>query len=100
MTVLQADNFTGPYTIVQTGFRPNGFESGDFDLYVDEKTGKGYIWFERPHWEMICAELTDDCTSVTEKFSVHFSGKIPPDTRESPTHFIGPNLYWGCTCAV
>lgn len=88
MTVLEADSFFGPYTIIQKGFRPNGFESGDFDLYVDENTAKGYIWFERPHYEMICAELADDFTSVTEKYSVHFSGRIPPYTREAPTHFM------------
>lgn len=88
MIVLQANDFLGPYEIVNKGFRPNGFESGDFDLYVDEETGKGYIWFERPHWEMICATLTDDFTSVTEEFSVHFSGILPPYTREAPTHFM------------
>lgn len=94
MTVLQADNFMGPYQIVKQAFRPNGFDSGDFDLYVDQKTGKGYIWFERPHWEMICAELSDDYTGVTEKYSVHFSGLIPPDTREAPTHFMHKNKHF------
>lgn len=88
MAVLQADDFLGPYKIVNKGFRPNGFESGDFDLYVDETTGTGYIWFERPHWEMICATLTADFTSVSGEFSVHFSGKLPPNTREAPTHFV------------
>src|SRR4051812_12633757 len=58
MTVLQADNFFGPYKIIRKGFRPDGFESGDFDLYVDENTGKRCIWFERSDWEMICATLT------------------------------------------
>lgn len=88
MTVLQADSFMGPYKIVNKGFRPDGFESGDFDLYVDEQTGKGYIWFERPHYEMICATLADDFTSVTKEYSVHFSNRIPPETREAPTHFV------------
>jgi hypothetical protein len=88
MTVLTATDFMGPYEIVNRAFRPNGFEAGDFDLYVDEKTGKGYIWHERPHYEMICAELSDDFTSVNGKFSVHYSGLIPPDTREAPTHFV------------
>ena len=68
MTVLTADDFMGPYTIANRAFRPNGFEAGDFDLYVDGETGKGYIWHERPHYEMICAELTDDFTSVNGKF--------------------------------
>jgi hypothetical protein len=88
MTVLQADNFLGPYAIVRKGYRPNGFESGDFDLYVDDKTGKGYIWAERPHYEMICSTLADDFTSVTEEYSPHFSGRLPPDTREAPVHFM------------
>lgn len=87
-TILQSDHFMGPYTIVNPGFRPNGYEAGDFDLYVDEQTGKGYVWFERPHWEMICCELNDDFTGVTDKLSHHYTGKIPPATREAPTHFV------------
>ena len=88
MTVLQADNFMGPYQVVQNAFRPKGYETGDFDLYVDEKTDKAYIWFERPHWEMICMELNDDYTGPGEKFSTHYTGMIPPDTREAPAHFV------------
>ena len=88
MTVLQADNFMGPYQTVKNAFRPNGYETGDFDLYVDERSNKAYIWFERPHWEMICMELSDDYTNVSDKFSVHYSGMLPPDTREAPAHFI------------
>lgn len=88
MTVLQADNFLGPYKIVRTGYRPNGFESGDFDLYVDEQTGKGYLWAERPHHELICSTLTDDFTAVTTEFSSHFTGIAPPLTREAPVHFV------------
>lgn len=88
MAVLQADDFMGPYTMVKNAFRPNGYETGDFDLFVDEKTDKAYIWFERPHWELICAELNDNYTDVTETFSSHYTGMIPPDTREAPAHFI------------
>ena len=88
MTILTADDFMGPYTKIKEGYRPNGFESGDFDLYMDEKTGKGYIWAERPHYEMICSTLNDDFTSVTSEFSNHFIGILPPDTREAPTHFV------------
>ena len=84
--ILQADRFTGPYTLVRS-FKPEGFGVGDFDMYVDEDTGKGYVWFERPHWEMICAELSDDYLGTNGKFSEHFVGLRPPFTREAPSHF-------------
>lgn len=85
--VFQADKFTGPYSFVRN-MKPEGFGVGDFDMYVDPETGKGYVWFERPHWEMICAELTDDFTNVTDTYSEHFVGKRPPFTREAPSHFV------------
>ena len=91
--IFQADNFMGPYTFVRN-LQPEGYGVGDFDMYVDPQTGKGYVWFERPHWELICAELTDDMTDVTEVFSEHFIGLKPPFTREAPAHFqIGDSHY-------
>lgn len=85
--ILQADDILGPYTYVRS-LKPEGFGVGDFDMYVDPDTGKGYVWFERPHWELICAELTDDCLDVTPTYSTHFVARRPPYTREAPTHFI------------
>lgn len=86
--VMQADNFLGPYEMVNTGLRPGGYGVGDFDLYVDDTTGKAYLWFERPHWEMICYTLNDAYTDVTTEMSEHFVGHRPPYTREAPTHFM------------
>ena len=85
--ILQADKFEGPYTLVKS-LKPEGFGVGDFDMYCDPQTGKGYVWFERPHWEMICAELTDDFLGTNGKFSEHFVGIRPPFTREAPSHFV------------
>lgn len=84
--ILQADRFEGPYSIVKS-LKPEGFGVGDFDMFCDTLTGKGYVWFERPHWEMICAELTDDFLGTNGHFSEHFVGIRPPFTREAPTHF-------------
>ena len=84
--ILQAPRFEGPYTLVRS-LKPEGFGVGDFDLWVDELTGKGYVWFERPHWEMICAELTDDYLATNGHYSEHFVGLRPPYTREAPAHF-------------
>lgn len=55
-------------------------------MYADPDTGKGYVWFERPHWEQICAELSDDYTNVNGRYSEHFVGKVPPFTREAAAH--------------
>lgn len=84
--ILRADKFEGPYELVKS-LKPEGFGVGDFDMYCDPETGKGYVWFERPHWEMICAELTDDFLGTNGKFSEHFIGNRPPFTREAPAHF-------------
>lgn len=61
-------------------------DTGDFCLHADEKTGKAYIWFERHHFQMICATLTDDYTAVTGEHSV-YDNWIVPETREAPTFF-------------
>ena len=87
MSVLVADRLEGPYTYVRRVHFPLGMDSGDFDLVYDEETGKGYIIFERPHFELICATLTEDFTAAAEEYSTHFSGPHPPYTREAPTFF-------------
>lgn len=85
--ILQSDNIMGPYDYVRS-LKPHGFGVGDFDMYVDKETGKGYVWFERPHYEMICAELSDDFLNVEGTYSKHFVGMLPPYTREAPSHFV------------
>lgn len=85
--ILQADRFEGPYQMVKS-FKPEGFGVGDFDMYADPETGKAYVWFERPHWELICAELTDDYLGTNGHYSEHFIGLRPPYTREAPSHFM------------
>ena len=87
MSVLTADRFEGPYTFVRKIYKPLDMDTGDFCLHADAKTGKAYIWFERPHFQLICATLTDDYTAVTKEYSVHYDNLLPPDTREAPTFF-------------
>lgn len=87
MTILEADHFRGPYETVRKFYNPLHMSSGDFCLHVDQETKKAYIWFERPHFQLICATLTDDYTAVTENYSVHYDGRKPPLTREAPTFF-------------
>lgn len=85
--ILQADDLLGPYEYVRS-LKPRGYGVGDFDMYVDSETGNGYVWFERPHWEMICARLSDDFLDITPDYSKHFIGLRPPFTREAPAHFM------------
>lgn len=86
-TVLTADRFLGPYTIVRTGLRPLDMSAGDFDLAVAED-GEAYYYFERVHSETICADLTADYTDVTGYYSTHFPRPCPPHVREGTAHFV------------
>ena len=86
-SIMTADQFEGPYTFVHKMYKPFKMDSGDFCLHVDEATKKAYIWFERPHFQLICATLSEDYTEVTEEYSVHYDGIFPPYTREAPTYF-------------
>ena len=87
MVVMRSDRFEGPYEYVHKFYNPLKMYCGDFCLHADPETGKGYIWFERPHFQMICATLTEDYTAVTDEYSVHYDGLTPPLTREAPTYF-------------
>ena len=42
--ILTADALTGPYTLVNPFFPPDGRKAGDFDLTVEEATGPGYLY--------------------------------------------------------
>ena len=77
-TVLTADSLLGPYTKVREGLSPLGMSAGDFDLAVDEQSGKAYYYFEKVHTETICAELNEEYTDVTGVFSSHFPHPYPP----------------------
>jgi hypothetical protein len=93
-TILTAETFLGPYTIVRTDVRPLGMSAGDFDLVVDPHDGKTYYFFERVHSELICADLTDDCTDVTGYYSTHFTFGVPPYVREAPAYFCRRGLHY------
>lgn len=86
-TVLVADKITGPYTMLHRYMRPVGMSAGDFDLVVCPDDGKAYMYFERVHFEMICADLTDDYTACTAYYSTHFPHSGPPTVREAPAYF-------------
>lgn len=87
MTVMEADTFMGPYRMVHRMYKPLHMDSGDFALHVDKETKKAYIFYERPHFELICATLAEDYTGVSGEYSVHYENLFPPYTREAPAFF-------------
>ena len=99
-TILTADHFLGPYTIVRTDLCPLGMSAGDFDLVVDPHDGKAYYYFERVHRELICADLTPDCTDVTGHYSTHFPFAVAPYVREAPAHFTRHGLHYLITSGL
>lgn len=87
MSVMQADNFLGPYEFVHKIYKPLQMDTGDFTLQVDEETKKAYFIFERPHFELVTVTLDETYTEVTEEYSKHYQNLFPPYTREAPTYF-------------
>lgn len=81
-SVLVADRITGPYEMVRRELRPEGLSIGDFDLVVDERSGKAYMYAEQGHKEVVCLELTDDWTNFTGQSSIYFPNLSPPETKE------------------
>lgn len=86
-SVLTADRITGPYTLVRKSERPLGMSAGDFDLVASPDDGKAYMYFERVHSELICADLSPDYTAFTGYYSTHMPKPGPPLTREGVAHF-------------
>ncbi len=83
MVIASADSVTGPYDIVSVT-HPLDMSSGDFDLVVDPKTKKAYIYFDRVHEDMICADLNDEYTDVIGNFTAHLPEPFCPLVREAP----------------
>lgn len=84
--IATAENILGPYVFVNE-VHPFGMNGGDFDIAKDSSNGKAYIYFERVHSELICAELNEDYTDVTGVYSMHFPLPGCPYVREAPAFF-------------
>lgn len=44
MSVMQADDFFGPYEFVHKVYKPLDMDTGDFALHVDEETKKSILF--------------------------------------------------------
>lgn len=96
-TVLIADDVLGPYTILRSEMLPVGMSADDFDIAVSADDGKGYMYFERVHSELICADLSDTYVDFTGYYSTHFPQPGPPSVREAPAYFYRQGKHYLAT---
>lgn len=92
--VLTAKDILGPYTMVNPRVNPCGQEVGDFDLAVDPNTKKAYLYSEKPHTVIYCAELNTEYTDASGAYSEHFTHSGPPEAREAPAHFSRGGIHY------
>lgn len=86
-TVWQANHLCGPYEMIEDYYNPGGHKVGDFDLIADEKTGKGYLYFDADHKSMLCMELSEDYLHAEKELARNYPDLHPPFTREAPALF-------------
>lgn len=86
--ILTSDSLLGPYYLENAFFQPYGRKAGDFDLAVDEATGKGYLYVELDHKDVVVCRLTEDYLDVTMEQAAAYTGLKPPFAREGVTHFV------------
>lgn len=98
--VLTADTLLGPYTLITEVLRPYGRKCGDFDLAMDDATGRGYLYFEADHEQVLAARLNRDFTDVDGEPAVVYSGLRPPLAREGVTHFAHSGKHYLLTSGM
>lgn len=85
-TILTADRFLGPYTIRARRPVPARHERRRLQPCRRPARRQGLLLLDRVHRELICADLTPDCTDVTGYYSTHFPFVTAPYVREAPAH--------------
>ena len=86
-TILEADAFLGPYTLVKEKYRPVEGEIGDFDLVTEEKTGKSYLFLDAGHNAVVGMRLSSDCCTAETQISRQYEGLHALYSREGITVF-------------
>lgn len=85
--IMKAQKLLGPYEMVIPYFQPYGRKCGDFDLVLDEESGKGYFIGELDHTDVVICTLTEDFMGVTGEKTFPYAGLKPPLSREGITFF-------------
>ena len=85
-TIAVSKSIKGPFEIVKSGYLPNGYELGDFDLW--KEGDRAYIIYDKPHTELIVSPLSEDYLSCEEPHNSYFHNGHPPYIREAPALFL------------
>lgn len=85
--ILQADVFTGPYTVVAENYRPFGIKVGDFDIAEDDATGKAFLYMDGDHTGILGMELSEDFLRAEKVVSRQYENLHAPFSREAPAVF-------------
>ncbi len=101
--IAVSDSPAGPFKLLDT-IQPNGKESRDMTLFVDED-GTGYlIHSSEDNWTLYLAELNEDYTGLTGNYSRNYvdkNGSKGVYAREAPAIFKHDGNYYlissGCT---
>ena len=83
--ILTADSLTGKWELINEHYNPFGMRIGDFDIIIDEKTEKAYLYCEAEHKMVVGMRLDDSYTTAEKIVSRQYEGLNPPFTREGIT---------------
>lgn len=85
--ILQADALTGPYMLKEAQYYPEGSAAGDFDIVIDDATGKAYLFMDSSPKSITGFELSDDYMKVLRQVSRQYENLTPPFCREGVAVF-------------
>lgn len=85
--IMQADAFTGPYTVAVENYRPFGMKVGDFDIVKDTAAGKAYLYMDGDHAGIFGMELSEDLLKAEKVVTRQYENLYAPFCREAPAVF-------------
>lgn len=83
--ILQADTFTGPYTVMHQNYRPFGYHVGDFDM--TQQDGVAYLYMDADHRGMVSLQLTEDYLQAQTELCWQYKDLHAPFCREGVAVF-------------
>lgn len=97
-TILQADNFLGPYELVYNEYQPDSKKIGDFDLVIEGDNA--YLFTVVNHESVVTYLLQADFLSVKEKVAEQYKDLKAPFSREAPAVFEYNNVKYMLTSGM